>query len=156
MKFKILSMLIVLGLLSVMPLIYSGKLDPAKLFDKVDLSTDQISSGISQLKKKVPSMGGNAEVKVYKWRDANGVMQFGSQPPPEVSRFEQVSVDVNKNVVDAVKVPLKKESEKVSQELSAPSPYSVKGMKKVMDDARGVEDLLKKSHEDREKMMRNL
>jgi len=156
MKFKILSMLVVLGLLSIMPLIYTGKLDPAKFFDKVDLSTDQLSKGISKLKTKVPSVGSSGEVKVYKWRDANGVMQFGSQPPPGVAGFEQVSVDTNKNVVDAVKVPVKKESEQVSKEVSAPSPYSVKGMKKLMDDARGVEDMLKKSQEDREKVLRNL
>ena len=156
MKFKIVLMLVVLGLLSIMPLIYTGKLDPATFFDKVDLNADQLSSGISQLKAKVPGVAGSAKVKVYKWRDANGVMQFGGQPPPGVATFEQMSVDTNKNVVDAVKIPVKEESEQVSQDISVPSPYSVKGMKKVMDDARGVEDMLKKSHQDREKMLRNL
>jgi len=158
MKFKIVSMLIVLGLLSVMPLIYTGKLDPAKFFDKVNLDTGDLSNGISQLKTKVPGVGGSDEVKVYKWRDANGAMQFGSYPPPGVSTFEQMSVDTNKNVVNAVKVPVKeeKESEQVSQDISAPSPYSIKGMKKVIDDAKGVEDMLKKSHDNQEKVIQSL
>jgi len=34
-----------------------------------------------------------------------------------------------------------------------PNPYSVKGMKKVMDDARGIEQMLQKRHEDQQKMI---
>jgi len=153
MKFKIISMLIVLGLLSIMPLVYMGKLDPVKFFDKVDLSTTQLRGGISKLKTKVPSIANSAEVKVYKWHNANGIMQFGGQPPLGITGFEQVSFNTNKNVVDAVKVPLTQETDEVLQEISAPSPYSVK---KMMDDAKGVEDMLKKSQEDRKKVLRNL
>lgn len=36
------------------------------------------------------------------------------------------------------------------------SPHTIQGMKKVMDDARGVEDLLQKRHEEQRKEIDNL
>jgi hypothetical protein len=36
------------------------------------------------------------------------------------------------------------------------SPYSVSGMKKVMDDAKGVEQVLQQRHEEQQQMMENL
>jgi hypothetical protein len=36
------------------------------------------------------------------------------------------------------------------------SPHNIQGMKKVMDDARGIEDLLQKRHEDQQKEINNL
>ncbi len=162
MKFKIISLLVVLGMLSVMPLIYSGKLDPAEFLsrfdmDDVNLDTDDITAGLSKLKDNVPGAGTSQEVTVYKWRGTNGVMQFGSQPPPGAQNVEVMSVNGNKNVVDAVKIPPKQEARATAAtEISAPSPYSVKGMKKVLDDAKGVEELLKKSQQDRERMIKNL
>ncbi len=38
----------------------------------------------------------------------------------------------------------------------SPNPYSIKGMKKVMNDAKGVESLLQNRHEEQQKMMNNL
>ncbi len=161
MKTKIISMLIVLGMLSVMPLIYTGKFDPMSFFQRLEVNTDDLSdnltSGLNTIKKKVPGIGAKQQVTVYRWRDARGSVQFGSYPPANALNVETVSVDTDKNVVDAVKVPVRQaESDTGSTPLTAPSPYSVKGMKKVLDDARGVEELLKKSHQDRQKMIKNL
>jgi len=36
------------------------------------------------------------------------------------------------------------------------SPHNIQGMKKVMDDARGIEDLLQKRHEDQREEINNL
>jgi len=36
------------------------------------------------------------------------------------------------------------------------SPHTIQGMKKVMDDARGVEELLQKRHEEQRKEIDNL
>jgi len=157
MKLKILSMLIILGILSVTPMIYMGKFNPVEFLDS------GFSSGASEFEKLKAKAPGNLtsvvtdeKVQVYKWRDKNGVMQFGSTPPPGVSNARQVALNPNSNVVKAVKVPVKEESAAAPAELAQPGPYSVKGMKKVMDDARGVEQMLQQSHEQRSKALNNL
>ena len=82
-------------------------------------------------------------------------MQFSNTPPPTVGNAEQVTLDPNSNLVQAVKVP-EKEEPVASAEEGQPSPYSVKGMKKVMDDARGVEDLLQQRHEAQHKTLNKI
>ncbi len=156
MKFKIFSMLIILGVVSVMPMIYMGKFDPLSFFES---GFSMGGSEFSKLKAKAPKNLSNIvtdeKVQVYKWRDENGVMQFSNTPPPTGGAAEQVVLDPNSNLMQAVKVPAEEE---VKQEVEAesPSPYSVKGMKKVVDDARGVEELLQQRHEGQQEMIKNL
>ena len=156
MKFKIFSMLVILGVLSVMPMIYMGKFDPLSFFES---GFSIGGSEFTKLKAKAPKSLSNAvtdeKVQVYKWRDEHGVMQFSNTPPQTGGAAEQVVLDPNHNLIQAVKVP---EEEDVKQEVEAesPNPYSVKGMKKVMDDARGVEELLQQRHEGRQEMIKNL
>ena len=156
MKFKIFTMLVILGVLSVMPMIYMGKFDPMAFFDT------GLSKGVTEfksLKAKVPKSLSNGvtdkNVQVYKWRDKNGVMQFSNTPPPTVTNAEPVLIDPNKNLVKAIKIPEKEEPKAVAK-TEIPNPYSVNGMKKVMNDAKGVEALLQKRHEEQQKMMGNL
>lgn len=148
-------MLVILGFLSVMPMIYMGKFDPMSFFDS------GISGGMSEFKKlkaKAPknlsSVVSNEKVQVYKWRDENGVMQF-SNTPPVGHDTEQLTLDPNSNLMKAVKPPVEEEPEE-EDVAEVPSPYSMKGMKKVMNDAKGVEDLLKQRHEDQQKMLNDL
>ncbi len=154
MKFKILSMLITLAVIAVLPMIYTGKLDPLSFIDSGFSNT---SSRFT--KSKAPGNISNVvtdeKVQVYKWRDKNGVMQFSNTPPSNVTNAEQLVLDPNSNLVQAVKTPEKDEPKQVVQ-AESPNPYSVKGMKKVMDDARGVEDMLRQRHEEQQKMMNNL
>lgn len=156
MKLKILSMLVTLGILSVTPMIYMGKFDPMSFLSS---GLDSGGSGFAKLKAKAPknlsSVVTDEKVQVYKWRDENGVMQFSNTPPPTVSNAEKIVLDPNSNLVQAVKVPEKEQPEEVAQ-MKTPNPYSVKGMKKVMDDAKGVEGLLQQRHEDQQKMLNNL
>ncbi len=156
MKFKIFTMLVILGILSVMPMIYMGKFDPMAFFDS------SVRDGVSEfknIKAKVPGSLANVvtdkKVQVYKWRDSNGIMQFSNTPPPTGGDAEKIELSPNKNIVPAVKIPEKEEAEEVVKTQS-PSPYSVKGMKKVMNDAKGVEELLQKRHEEQQKMMNDL
>ena len=153
MKFKIFTMLVTLGVLSVIPMIYMGKFDPMAFFDS------SLSKGVSELKNlkdMAPSgLGTDKKVQVYKWRDENGIMQFSNTPPPTGGDAEKIELNPNKNVVQAVKIPEKEEPKEVAK-TESPSPYSIKGMKKVMNDAKGVEALLQKRHEEQQKMMGNL
>ena len=155
MKFKILSMLVILGFLSVMPMIYMGKFDPLSFLES---GFSAGGSEFDKLKAKAPKNLSNVvsdeKVQVYKWRDENGVMQFSNTPPLTGGVAEQVVLDPS-NLMQAVKVPVE-EAPKQAVETEAPNPYSVKGMKKVMDDARGVEELLQQRHEGQQEMIKNL
>ena len=161
MKFKILSMLVILGFLSVMPMIYMGKFDPLSSIES------GLSTGVSEFKKlkvTAPENLSNAvsdindtsykKVQIYKWRDEHGVMQFGNTPPLTDAAAEQVVLRPG-NTMQAVKVPEEKIL-KPEAEIESPNPYSVKGMKKVMDDARGVEELLQQRHEGQQQMLKDM
>ena len=154
MKFKILSMLVILGILSVTPMIYMGKFDPLSFFDS-GFSTG--ASEFEKLKAKAPknlsSVVTDEKVQIYKWRDKNGVMQFSSTPPATGGDAEQVVLDPNSNLMQAVKVP---EKEAVVEEAESPNPYTVDGMKKVMDDAKGVEEMLQQRFDGQQKMLKDL
>jgi len=156
MKFKLFSMLVILGVLSVMPMIYMGKFDPLSF---IGAGTGEAGSDFRKLQAKAPKNLSNAvtdkKVEVYKWRDENGVMQFSNTPPPTGGDAEQVVLDPNSNLIQAVKVP-EEEALKQEAEMEAPNPYSVKGMKKVMEDARGVEEMLQKRHEGQQQMLKQL
>ena len=145
-------MLVALVGLAVTPMIMMGKFDPMAFF----------GGGLSELEKlkaKAPKGLSNVvtdeKVQVYKWRDKNGVMQFSNTPPPGSMKGEKIELNPNSNIIQAIKVE-KKEKVKKEKEIKAPSPYSVKRMKKVMDDARGVENLLKNRHESQQKMLKDL
>ena len=149
-------MLVTLTVLSVMPMIYMGKFDPMSFFES------GVSSGMSEFKalkakapKNLTSVVTNEKVQVYKWRDEHGVVQFSNTPPLESKKVERVELNPNKNIVKAIKVPVKEEPKAVAQ-TDMPTPYSVKGMKKVVNDAKGVEKLLQQRHADQQKMMDGL
>ena len=152
MKFLIFKMLVTLGILIAMPLIYMGKLDPMSLF----------SGGVSEisvLKEKAPknltSVVTDEKVQVYKWRDKNGVMQFSNTPPPAEKQAEQVELNPNSNLIQAVKIPVEEEPDKPAR-MERPNPYSVGGMKEAMDAAKGVEDMMKKRQEKQLEMLGNI
>ena len=149
-------MLVILGILSVMPMIYMGKFDPVALLDSgISKSSSEFNKLKASAPKNLTSVVSDEKVQVFKWRDENGVMQFSNTPPPTVSNAERIELDPNNNVVEAVKVPEEEEAVETAQ-VEKPSPYSVKGMKKVMDDAKGVEELLQKRHEDQQNMLKDI
>ena len=157
MSFKILSMLVTLGILSVLPLIYMGKFDPMAFFES---GFDPGGFSQSEIKplNKLTNVVTDEKVQVYKWRDKNGVMQFSNTPPPAESNAEQIVLDPNSNVVQAVKVPVKKEvpAHKPATTAKASSPYSIKGMKKTIDGAKGVEKLLQQRDAEQQKLLDNI
>ena len=148
-------MFIILGVLSILPMIYTGQFDPLSFIPGLNSS----SSGHALLKAQAPKNLTNAvtdeKIQVYKWRDENGVMQFSNTPPPTTAHTEQVELNPYSNLVQAVKVPAKEEPKQIVQ-ADSPNPYSVQGMKKVMDDARGVEELLNKRYQQQQKMIDKL
>ena len=156
MKFLIFKMLVTLGVLIATPLIYMGMFDPVSYFDS--LFGDGVSE-ISTLQSKVPknfsSVVSDEKIQVYKWRDKNGVMQFSNTPPPTGSRVELVEINPNSNLMQAVKIPVKEEPEEVVKTKRV-NPYDVGGMKKAIDAAKGVEDMMKQRQEKQMEMLGNI
>ena len=158
MKFKIILMLIILGIVSALPMIYTGKFDPVALLDldfSPNLGMDRLGAKVS---KKYSSVVTDEKVKLYKWRNADGVMQFTSDPPPSTIAAEQIELNPNSNVIPAIKISKKEvkvESKPVAKTKIA-NPYAAKEMKKMMDDARGVEAMLQQRNEQQQKMLDSL
>ena len=158
MKFKILSMLITLGVLAVMPMIYMGAFEPMAFFSSgVQDSVSEFNKLKANAANGFGSVVGNEKVQVYKWRDKNGVMQFSHVPPVTGGFAEKVELDTSTNIVQAIKVPkVEKEQPKEVAQIETPNPYSVKGAKKVLQDAKGIEAMLQKRHEEQQKMLGDL
>lgn len=154
MKFKILSMLVILGVLSALPMIYTGQFNPLSFIPGFSNNASEHAKLKAKAPKNLTNVVTDEKVQVYKWRDEHGVMQFSNTPPPASARAEQVELKPNSNLVQAVKIPRKEEPRQVVQ-AESPNPYTMQGMKKVMDDARGVEELLRKRHEQQQKMINN-
>ena len=156
MKFKIINMLVILGMLSVMPLIYMGKIDPMALYDSLahmpDLDLDEVTASAPNTIKNAIS---DEKVQVYRWRDENGVMQFSSTPPQD-ALAERVELDPNSNIMQAVSVEKIAEPEKKGVTNRPQSPYTARRLKKVMDDAKDVESLLKQRHEQQQEVINKL
>ncbi len=133
MKFKIILMLITLGLFSVLPMIYMGKFDPMGFIDSGLKSDIGFNGSGNRAVKNLSNVVTDEKVQVYKWRDQNGAIQFSSEPPPTVIDAELLVLDPNSNLVQAVKVPKQAELKAVV-ETEAPNLYTMEGMKRVMDE----------------------
>lgn len=152
MKLKILMMLIILGLLSVTPMIYMGRFDPTTFFEG---GGGEIQRLRAKAPKNLSSVVTDKRVQVYQWRDKNGVMQYSNTPPMDMPS-KQVTLNPDSNVIQATKrQPEQVEVKKTPGADEAPRPYSVSGMKKVINDARQVEELLQKRHEQQQKKINN-
>jgi hypothetical protein len=154
MKFKILSMLVILGVISVLPMIYMGQINPLSFIPDFSNKTSEYEKLKAKAPKNLTNVVTDEKVQVYRWRDENGVMQFSNTPPPTATHAEQVELKPNSNLVPAVKIPVKEEQKQIAR-AESPNPYSIKGMKKVMDDARSVERILQNRHEEQRKMINN-
>ena len=155
MKFKIFSMLFILGVISALPMIYMGELSPLSFIRDMNTGPSEIEHLQAKAPKNLTNVVTDEKVQLYKWRDANGVMQFSNTPPPGTVNAEQVVLNPNNNVVQATSIPEPVNQDPANQ-TETPNPYTIKGMKKVMDDARGVEELLRNRHEQQQKMLNNL
>ncbi len=158
MKLKIFSLLVVLVVMSVTPMIYTGKFDPESWIKTV-ISGDFFN--FNKLQVKLPSKLKKAvideKVQVYKWRDEHGIMQFSSTAPVGSNNAERIEINTGSNVVDAVNVPVKQEKKEApAAAVESASPYSVKAMKKVIDDAKDVEETLQQRTKQQQKMIENL
>jgi len=113
----------------------------------------------------MPSFGGGSKLTptsnglggkdiFYKWYDAEGNLQFTTEPPAEGIEYTVKGYDPNTNVIQAVKTPAAETmpNEPVStgetaSALPEMNPYDAESIKKLFDDTRNIEKLLNQRHE---------
>lgn len=84
------------------------------------------------------------EDTVYKWVDENGLTQYSSEPPPQQISAEVLELDQNTNVIKGLEIEQAEESKNPDTSLAVPEGtiYSPDNIKKIMDDAKNVQNLL--------------
>lgn len=143
----VLMILIMVGISNYLMYIMTGKAP----FSFGDMSLNMPEASISELKSHIPA----GKEQAYKWTDANGTVHYSSEPPPENHAVELIHVDPNTNLVQGLRSEPKKVETQVNQvpatTLPTGSVYNPKTIKKLMDDAKGVQETLNKRYENLEK-----
>jgi hypothetical protein len=116
---------------------------------------------MEKLAEKVPkgvkAVVTDEEVEVYKWRNEHGILQFSEVSPANVDEVEKIVLSPDVNIIDAIKIP-EKESEKKQKPniISLRSPYSVDGMKGMINDSMQVQQDLNEKQAEQEKMLEEI
>lgn len=125
-----------------------------------NLSTDSVVEGI---KEGASSVGSKAKLsdkpetsqQVFKWKDSQGQWHYGSKPPEGINA-KSVKINKDQNIIDAVVAPKpKKETETTAsaQPIVKPNPYSPAQVKKTIDDAKNVQNLINERFEKQKKIL---
>jgi hypothetical protein len=94
----------------------------------------------------------------YKWYDAEGNVQFTTEPPVDGIEYTVKGFDPDANVIQAVKIPVNEaevehskpdQSKKRSGE-STENPYSPEKLKKLFEDTENLEALLNQRAQDQD------
>jgi hypothetical protein len=110
-------------------------------------------SGMTSSAQLTSSSGGT--VNFYKWYDAEGNVQFTTEPPPDGIEYQVKGFDPNANVIQSVKLP-----EVETEEMATPvasetggakpglaNPYDADTIKKLFADTENIEKLLSERFE---------
>lgn len=138
MKMSIFGMLFILIVLTVGPLIYFNGGS-----DYLDKFLQKPSKPSLKLNKDVvyAPVTTDEKVKVYKWKDENGVWQFGSNPPPGLVGVESMTLQPNVNIMKPIDLPQSKEEKQRSGLVrlgTAPDALKSKGDKDKDKEAFGI------------------
>ena len=94
----------------------------------------------------------------YKWYDAEGNVQFTTEPPADGIEYTVKGFDPDANVIQAVKIPVKEveaDDSKPGQDKkglaeSTENPYSLEKLKKLFEDTENIEALLNQRTQDQD------
>ncbi|MFL0811474.1 MAG: DUF4124 domain-containing protein [Agarilytica sp.] len=111
------------------------------------------SFSASDLKQDVTNMATGGKQTVYKWVDENGVTQYTAEPPPEQAAVS-LELDPNANIIQGVEMPEDENAAPAKPKVSMPDGniYNPKSIKKLMDDAQNVQQLLNDRQSSLDKM----
>lgn len=87
---------------------------------------------------------------IYEWKDAEGNLQFSNSPPAEGIEYTVREYDPNTNVIQSIELPAEEteastEPQTNQKIISSEDPsdvYSPEGVKKLIDDAKNIENIL--------------
>ena len=115
------------------------------------------SGGIpSVMPENINSVTTDTDVEVYRWRDENGVMHFGSSPPQYAGTVEKMNLKANQNIMDPVRVVAKEAvqySDDTIKQVSVENPYSPEGMADLLNQTQGLADSLSKQQANHKKQL---
>ncbi len=107
-----------------------------------------------------PSLDGimpHSTEKAYKWKDANGVVHYSSDAPQEGQNVELLNVNPNANLIQGIDIVEQDTPEKnpaPTEPSIAPGTnvYNPETVKKLIDDAKAVQETMNTRYENLEKM----
>lgn len=141
MKMSIFGMLFILIALAVGPLVYfnGGK---EYIHELLFAPAASSRSNVPRLNKDViySPVTTDKKIKVYKWKDANGIWQFGNAPPAGLANVESMTLQPNMNIMKSIEVT---KSEEVAADSSPSGLVSIRGGKSADKGAkanRGEDD----------------
>jgi hypothetical protein len=115
--------------------------------------------GFSSSKSKVSSDEDLAGKDLfYKWYDAEGNVQFTTEPPADGIEYTVKGFDPDANVIQAVKIPVSEaevDDSKPDQSKNEPgesteNPYSLEKIKKLFEDTKNLKTLLNQRAQDQD------
>jgi hypothetical protein len=128
-------------------------------FSLPDMSLPDMPSfdGVSKLTPSSSDIGGQSIF--YKWYDAEGNVQFTTEPPADGIEYTVKGYDPNTNVIQAVEMPAAETAAKSAVEepvstgesasaLPEMNPYDAESVKKLIEDTKNIEKLLNQRFED--------
>lgn len=150
---SVIMVVLMIGFSNYMLYIMTGK----SPFAETGLSMPKFSVNAPKINNMNPLADGNT---VYKWVDENGVTQYSSEPPPANIAKQTLELDPNTNIVQG----LRPEDEEEETPHAGPSEpilpqgpiYSPENVKKLIDDAKNVQNLLNERYQKQEEMLKDL
>ncbi len=100
--------------------------------------------------KNVDTINSGSPNSIYEWKDAEGNLQFSNTPPAEGIEYTVREYDPNTNVIQSIELPAEEteastEPQTNQKIISSEDPsdvYSPEGVKKLIDDAKNIENIL--------------
>jgi len=113
----------------------------------------QTQKGITRIENAVV----DKDVTVYQWVDDKGTTHYGSAPPTGQGHYTKKEIHTDTNLLNAFQAPEPEEKPtQKSRSSQVGSVYSPEAVEKLMDDAKGIEDLLEERTKEQNKILENL
>ncbi len=147
----LIKMIVLVGVLLAVPYYMMGGAVPGFLSGFFSGSSAPAPKGVSGIGNAVT----DKEVTVYQWVDEKGGKHFSNTPPPN-QQVKALHLRPDTNLVKAVEAPAEKKPSRpkvtsIGSKLS--NPYTPGGAKKLMDDAKNVQELLNQRFEKQQELI---
>ena len=149
---KLLLAVLVLALLLPFTILKDDQGKTLMSFSSFSLPDMPSFSGVSKLTPSSSGIGGKSIF--YKWYDAEGSVQYTTEPPADGIEYTVKGYDPNTNVIQSVKIPVAEAAQdepvstgKTTNALPEMSPYDAESVKKLFEDTHNIEKLLNQRYQ---------